>query len=502
MSEEQNEQILLKDIHDRLEAIGEAPDEERIRQIVSESLVSLMQDESSEFVRKMRFGVEREPKLAGSKFARWGMDAGDIEFLYDLMSARKEARIGKGPSEELEAAFSAVSEAMYIPMDKIREMDGRALDGLFPRVPLGSFHGKDRELAARGAWQETDAYKTAMRAMDTAESGYGSQLVGAGYVGELWQAARRESRVFSLLETFEMQAPTDYLPIEADLPEMLYVTEKTGPTDSEYATTKTGSQRVQVDAKKFMIYQIWSGEMDEDSFIPYVPFLRRQSLLSIGHYSDSAVLNGDTVTAATGNINLDDAAPAATKHYLAFDGIRKAGLIDNSDNASDMAAAVTLAKLSALRGLMVDSSYLMDWGHPITAADLVYISDPWTADLIALLDEVRTVDKYGTKAGVLTGEVAQVVGHPLVAAMAMGLTMADGKLSTTPASNVKGQVAAFNRRGFAVGWRRRVKVETERLPARDQTRIVYSLRMGMGRYTPTGAVGGLECAAVLFNITV
>jgi hypothetical protein len=84
----------------------------------------------------------------------------------------------------------------------------------------------------------------------------------------------------------------------------------------------------------------------------------------------------------------------------------------------------------------------------------------------------------------------------------MSKTEADGKVSTTGGNNTLGGVQAFNRRGYKVGWRRRVKVETERLPATDQTRIVYSLRMGLGRFTPTGAASAIEHAALLYNVTV
>jgi len=45
-------------------------------------------------------------------------------------------------------------------------------------------------------------------------------------------------------------------------------------------------------------------------------------------------------------------------------------------------------------------------------------------------------------------------------------------------------------------------VETERLPATDQTRLVYSLRLGFGRFTPTGAASGIEAAAILRNISL
>lgn len=498
-----SDELLLQDIADRIEALGEAVDKDNLRATVSTMLIELLQDEENDFVRNMRFGGDDgERRLVGSKFQRWGLGVADVEFAFDLMTALQAAGKGNGASEELRGAFEQISEAMYLPMDEIRRIDQRALDGVFPRVPVHEYPMVDREAAARGEWWETSAYQDAVRAMDTAESGYGSQLVGAQYVGELWQAARAQSRVFALLSTFEMTDPTAYLPVEADLPEMLFVSENTAADASDYATDKTGSNRVTVTAKKFIIHQVWSGEMEEDSIIPFVPFIRAQAVKSLAHYSDSVVLNGDTTNAGTGNINLDDADPADTKHYLAFDGIRHIGLADNTNNQTDQAAAIDWDSLIDTRANMLDSTYLHDWGHPTVANDLVYVADPTTGDKVALLDETLTVDKYGAQASVLRGEITKVGQHPFITSMAMSKTEADGKVSTTANNNVKGQIAQFNRRGFVVGWRRRVKMEVERLPGRDQTRLVHSLRLGLGRYSPTGAASGCEAANVIFDITL
>ncbi|PXY21131.1 hypothetical protein [Prauserella muralis] len=503
---------LAKDIRQRLdsvdEKVSEATSDVKLTELVKSILPTLAED--PEFARKLKFGRDpgEDKELVGTKYARWGLSLADVEFLHDIQAGLRgqkkvnDTGVYEGPSESLAKTFEAISDAVYLPMDKVRELDRKAIDDLFPRIPLSEFHGKDAELAAKGKYELTGAYKRAMLAMDTAESGFGQQLIGAQYVGELWEAPRKLGRIFPLIDSFEMTDPTAYLPVEVDIPEMLFVTESTSSSASNYATSKTGSQRVQVDAKKFVIHQMWSGEMEEDSIIPYIPFLRRQAALSVAHYSDSVVLNGDTTNAATGNINLDDADPADTKHYLAFDGIRHAGLVDNTGNSKDSAGAITLALLNAQRGRMLDLTRLVDWGHPIDPMDLVRIADPETADAISMIDEVLTVDKYGQGATILNGELARVQGSPLVSSIAMSKTEADGKVSTTAANNTKGQVAAFNRRGYKVGWRRRVRVETERLPATDQTRIVYSLRLGMGRFTPTGAAAGIESSDVLYNISL
>lgn len=489
MSDTLTLETLATDIRQRLDGVREElsnqVSDERLAEMVRTNLEQILADDNNEVVRKIRFGGTA-PELVGTKYARLGLGVGDVEMLHDILNAAHESGISKrGPSEELAKTFEAISAGKYVSTALARADDERHL----------------LELHRSGRLDRV-GYRRAMLAMDTAESGFGSQLIGAQYVSELWEAARRESRVFNLIDSFEMQHPTAYLPVEVDIPEMQFVAENTANNASEYGTVKTGSQRVQVDAKKFVLHQMWSGEMEEDSIIPFIPFLRRQAGLGIAHYSDSLVLNGDTTNAATGNVNLDDADPADTKYYLAFDGIRHASLVDNTGNAVDAAGAVTLAQLGGLRGKMLDLTRLVDWGHPTDPNDLVYVSDPETADKIAQIDEVLTVDKYGPQATVLNGELARILGHPHIGSMAVSKTEADGKVSTTGANNTKGQVVAFNRRGYKVGWRRRVMVETERLPARDQTRIVYSLRLGFGRFTPTGAASGIESAAVLYNLTI
>lgn len=487
---------LVADIGQRFAAIETSISADAIKAMIQAALPDLITD--ADFVRKIKHESETPDPLKNTKFARFDLGVSDIEFLYDLQVSLKGQRkvdsgFYQGPSEELARAFENLSEAHYMSEDEVRRIDQRAIDNLFPRVPKHRGMTADQLAAARAQ---------AIRAMDTAESGFGSQLIGAQYVRDLWEVARPETRVFGLIDSFEMTDPTVYLPVEVDIPEMLYVGENTANNSTDYVTVKTGSNRVQVDARKFIIHQMWSGELEEDSIIPFVPYLRRQAALSIAHYSDSLVLNGDTTNAATGNINLDDADPADTKHYLAFDGIRHAALVDNTGNTIDV-GTLSIGTFRQLRATMMDTSRLVDWGHPTNPDDLVFITDPQTADVAALLDEVIQFNIQNPNGrGLLNGEVGRVLGHPVISSMAVPLTEADGKVSTTAGLNTVGQIVAFNRRGFKLGWRRRVKVETERLPGRDQTRIVYSLRMGFGRFTPTANATGIEAAAVGRNVSL
>jgi HK97 family phage major capsid protein len=409
-------------------------------------------------------GLARKIKFAGdanthnSKFA--GLTSGDIQLLHQIMKTSKQ-----GPSAELENAYNHVSKNFI-------------------------WNVKGDIAPYRKATQNEGA------------AGYGQELVGVQYVSELWDAARQDSRIFGLLDTFQMNQASAYLPIVADLPEPILFSENTTENSFVSGTGRAGSNRVLVTAKKMLINQIWTYELEEDAIIPFLPFLRAELAASLAFYSDSVILNGDTTNAATGNINSDDADPADTKFYLAFNGIRKVGLVDNTNNKSDCAGALSLAKIAALKGLMLDSSNKIDWGHPVRSSDLIFVCDPQTADRLAQLDQVVTVDKFGPQAGVLNGQVGNLLGSPVISTMAMGLTEADGKISDTASNNTKGQLVAFNRNAFKVGLKGGLSVELERMPGMQQSRLIAGFRLGLGRYAPSGSVSSIEGAAVLYNITL
>ena len=499
---------IAKDINERMTSIGKSIEPAALTKTIEECLSNLLADPKSELGRKMRFATGKEQKLVGTKYARWGLSPMDIEWLHDVQTSLKGVRKPAGdahytgPSEELSRTWQAVSDAYYLPEAKAREIDQKALDDAFPRLPLSAFSGPNKALAKRGAWEQTDEYKRATRAMDTVTAGEGLEYVGQGYVGQLWEEARQDSVIFNQLDSFEMTAPTMWIPFEVDIPKMQFVAENTDDSVTTiYPVQTMTTKRVQTDAKKFIIHQVWSGEMDEDSLLPFVPYLRTQAQKALSFYSDHVVFNGDTVTAATGNINSVDAAPASNEPYLAFDGIRKAAFQGTGMTAAIAGASLAFDDLINVRALMNDTARFVNWGKPTDPNDLVYVCDSSTADKVALLSELKTYINNYTNATVLNGEQVRIGKSPLIWTATLGKVDATGKTATaTPADNTKGSVIAFNRNGFKVGWRRRVKIATEQVVSRDQMRMIYSLRMGFARFSPTGAASGMKSSALVYNI--
>lgn len=339
-----------------------------------------------------------------------------------------------------------------------------------------------------------------VRAMDTAETGFGLELIGAQYVGDLWVAARNLDSLVGEIRAIPMSAPVAYVPINGEIPEMLFVGENTASNSSAYATSKTPSNRVTLTAKKFTIQQMWSGELGEDSIIPFVPFLREMLALSAAQHLGSAYYNGDTTNAGTGNINSDDADPSDTKHYLAFDGIRHDWLVTTTGNGINQAAALDVANINVARGRLsgidddVDAAVkTVNWGR--NPRDLRLVAD-WSTYLNLLnSDKVVTVDKYGPNATIVTGELGSIYGIPIISPSYASKTEADGKASGTETSNTKGQITIFNPNAYLAGVRSEVQFYMDRVQGTDQFRIELYTRRAFTRFGTNGAAG-------IYNITV
>ncbi len=100
MSDQLTMDALGSEVRQRLDAISEQvssnTSDEKLRQLITEAIDGLKGDE--EFVRKIRFGAAStiETQLVGTKYARWGLSIGDVEFLHDLMTAHRGQRLIRG----------------------------------------------------------------------------------------------------------------------------------------------------------------------------------------------------------------------------------------------------------------------------------------------------------------------------------------------------------------------------------------------------------------------
>ncbi|MBN1679571.1 MAG: phage major capsid protein [Anaerolineae bacterium] len=328
--------------------------------------------------------------------------------------------------------------------------------------------------------------------MHTESEGYGQDWVPDIWSSELWRKARTENVILPLFRVIEMPSNPFELPISGTDPSVYYVPETQDESGLSLGATnpipdsQIGSGKVTLAAKKLALRVGFSAELVEDAAIPLIPLYREQALRVMTDAIDHVLLNGDTETGATGNINSDDGAPASTAKYLVFDGLRKLPLVTNTDNQQDAAGAPTVALLRTTRFLMAPR-------YALRPTDCAWIVDGSTYAKLLSVTEVATVDKYGPHATVLTGEIAKVDGVPVLVSAEMPLTADDGKANSS--GNTKGQAVCVYRPGWIVGYRRRVAATMDYLPYYDAYQMVATVRLAFGRFDTDVASG-------LYNITV
>ena len=328
--------------------------------------------------------------------------------------------------------------------------------------------------------------------MHTGLSGYGSEWVPDIWSSELWRKARAENVILPLFRVVEMPSNPFELPISGTDPTVYYVPETQDEDDltlgasNPLPDSQIGSGKVTLTAKKLALRVGFSAELVEDAALPLIPLYREQALRVMADAIDHVLLNGDTTTAATGNINSDDAAPEATAKYLAFDGLRKLPLVTTPAQALNANGVPTVALLRTAR-------FLMPARYSLRPKDCAWIVDGSTYAKLLSDTNLATVDKFGPHATVLTGEIAKVDGVPVLVSAEMPLTQADGKANTT--GNTKGQAVCVYRPGWVVGYRRRVAATMDYLPYYDAYQMVATVRLAFAPFDSA-------VASMLYNITV
>lgn len=324
------------------------------------------------------------------------------------------------------------------------------------------------------------------------QAGYGDEWVPELWSSQIWHKTRVDNVVMLLFRAIEMPSNPYDLPVEGIDPTVMYVSESKDETQLTLGSTnpipdsKIGSGKVVLNAKKLALRVGFSSEIVEDSILPVLTLYREQAVRAIADAIDNALLNGDSVTAGTGNINSDAAAPTAGSVYLAFDGLRKTALT-TVGNAVDMGnAAPTLAKLRETR-------FAMAYKYSARPNELAWIVDGGTYAKLLALPEYLTMDKAGPLASAQTGQIGFLDGIPVLVSSSMQPSEADGKVGAGP--NNRGTALCVYRGGWFVGYRRKIAVSVDYLPYYDSYQLTATVRLGFGRYDD-------DVASALYNIAI
>lgn len=332
---------------------------------------------------------------------------------------------------------------------------------------------------------------------------YGDEWVSVAYSNAVWEQIRQNTFVLDMIQQREVPqgAESIILPLEgADptwykVPQTTAINATTGRPDATVPSSRMATGNATLTVAKMGARVLFSGELEEDSIIPFMAQLKRQLSTSGAEMLEHAIIDGDTATGATTNINDIGGTPAATDLFLLMDGFRKLPLVTNTAN-SRSAGTLTSGDFLATVKLLGASGI-----NSVDIAKVVLISDVnvhWSALELA---DVKSRDVFAS-ATIETGKLTGIYGYkhyvsPWMHYMsATRMANTAGKVDrTVTANNTTGSILAVRPDQWIFGWKRRMTMETQRFPDADTTQIVALARVGL-KYRDT------EAAAISYGVTV
>ena len=365
--------------------------------------------------------------------------------------------------------FVATALGMVNPIENNGKLVGMSVSQeAFFLKSHGAIKRKHRKLYEEAKQASKQSYEFAKRANKIEELEKAMYSTGAG-VGDEWvptvtsptleDQVRLEAKIVSLFREIKMPAATYVMPVKGNLPNFVTMAEATtnSPTTLTQGNATTANRTLS--ATKFVLAIPFSEEMDEDSIIPFIPFLRDELAEAKAHDHDYSIINGDTT-----NPHQDSDIDTTNHRGRAYIGLRKAAL---ALATSVDGTTFTTTDLLNLMGLM--DKYAADFRK------LAWLMSPKSYARMRGLAEVLTLDKFGAGAPILNGEVAKLFNIPVIVSSEVRSDLdATGVYDGTTTSN--STIILVNHKSWVVGTRRPLMLKLKRDDAYDQHQMIATFR--------------------------
>ena len=406
------------------------------------------------------------------------LETGDLAFMVGALAEAKQSGRSRGGASE--ASYKAL--AMRLETPEARQREAFAVAGHTMKMAGVKANELNQSTLAN----------------------YGDEWVGVAYSGQLWEVIRHETFVLSKLRQFEVPkgAESFVIPLESTDPVWYKVSQASAlsanpggiPTNTVTAC-KLGTGQVVLTLGKMGARVIYTGEFEEDTFVMAVSELNRQLAVSGAEYLEHVLIDGDTATGATTNINDIAGTPGGTEAFLILNGFRKSPLVTTTANSRDGGALAVEDYLETVKLMGTAGKNALD------RSKVSFIIDPSTHWKTLELTEVKTQDVFSAPT-IENGALTRIWGYEVINSAHMckgsgsGLSNSAGKVDiNTLGNNTLGQILAVRWDQWQFGWRRRMTLETTRVPAADATEIVSLMRFGMIQRDT-------EASAISYNLTV
>jgi hypothetical protein len=280
--------------------------------------------------------------------------------------------------------------------------------------------------------------------MHTTNTGFGAELVpGNILMTDFLDLIPSVSSVMSFFQGGyhgrSMDKKMD-VPVLGELPLHQLKSEQTGGALAfAQGLGKLPTKKVTIEQKQRFFSVDISEHEQRFAVTDVVALIKRKLAASAANTMVSDIINGDTVLTANTNINLIDGTPSGSESYTAANGLRKQAFTDST--ATDAGTLAFADYLTLVKALGFNAS---------SKQDLLFLHS-LNAEVAALgIDEFRQAYVNGQLSSAITGKLPNFLGASIATDRFLGEANTAGKVSATPANNVKGQIVCAHK--MAVQW--------------------------------------------------
>jgi len=491
LSPEQVEAQIATALKAERERVEKEQEAERVRQEEIDAAVKAGVEAETEKMKaeviasnRLKFNGDNAPNVA--KFAeQWKFDNltdGELGWMINVLQEGEHS--GQSQHGASEASIKALAR--------------RVIEGKSPIDNEARFM-----LKARGI---TDALKSDEVQYSTLAS-YGDDFVPTFNSAQLWANIVEATQIASMLPavTVPQGHESIKIPVEGANPTFYLVAQATAQTSNlgePTATVKSsrkGTTSKTLTGGKVGCQTLYTGELEEDSIIPWVTYVRNGMVQEGSYVVDHVVIDGDTATGGTTNINDIGGTPNGDEAFLLLDGFRKSCLVTTTANSRSGGAFDENDFIKTVQMMGIAGKNALDKAQVFFLLDL---NTYWKAFDIAA---IKTRDVFGSPT-IENGELTRIWGYSVYKSAHMhrsnqnatyGLKAnADGKVDLdTYTNDTKGALLAIRKDQWLLGYKRRLRLETTRYAKSDTTEITGLMRLGL-------AQRDTEASAISYNLTL
>jgi len=361
--------------------------------------------------------ADTTPSLSDSDrdLARFVVDGKVVARSFDKSDPRQAARALPGlldsrPTHRWQADFQRALEDHTLAITAIHGAQALSDGEMMVRGCKPTYE------AIQAVWRTAPA--AIRRAFDSATGSGGDFIPTPLLASPMWQVEEYDpDGLRALFPETQMTSATIEMPLGTNYPVPFKLAAQTGNNPASFPKSTVGTDKLSISASGLVCMVLMHEDATEDSIVPALPFIREAIGRSLAIGERLCIINGDT-TASHGDTGLASwdpqgmfgAAGSGADHYLrAWLGLRHLALDQsNSIDRSTLSLSTIGADLASLQG-------------PRGGRGDVVLLTSWQAYVSKLvtMSGIVSASDYGSGAPIQRGEVASIMGVPVIATDAL-----------------------------------------------------------------------------------